>query len=274
MPVTQPHMARQVGRTLWLDTIQERRQRIADLARCRGCGSDNRSCHESVKAIGGPEGMCCIGGIPGHGHVEDPRLVSELLAEVAAGEVRTVAEAYPAPVLGPDRVTYNWLIWQDTWWYPHRRPAVRIAEMEKPYRLNVANFVERKAGTIVREQEMRMIFGPQPGGDMAGDAFDRELDEMGEHPITWLRGTPLLQVLRKGLPGGGEKLARLQARALHWHTCPMRLAPEKRPRGPHDTDPTCTCVRVDGRCIGATNDPNPVPVYDRMSSTETYPEPS
>lgn len=104
-----------------------------------------------------------------------------------------------------------------------------------------------------------MIFSPfQPGGDMARDAFDRELDEMQEHPITWLRGTPLLRALLKGLPHRGRKLDDLIERASHWHTCPMRLPREKRPRGPHDTDPLCVCVVEGGRTVGATNDPKTV----------------
>lgn len=269
MPVTITDSAE-----LWGKTIAARRQRIADLARCVDCGADAALCRTFRKDGPGPEGLCCWSGR--HEHRPDQRLLDELLAEVAAGEVRTVEEAYPVPVQGPKLPSYGWLLWQDTWWYPYRRPAIRIVEMEKTHRYNTANLLERKAGGIVRAQEVSMVFSPfQPGGDMACDAFDRELDEMREHPAEWLRGTPLLQALRRGLPSGGRKLADLAERGRHWHTCPLRLRPEKRPRGPHDTDLPCTCVQDGtGRTVGATNDPDPVPVYDRMRSTETWPEPS
>jgi hypothetical protein len=242
---------------LWATTIQERRQRIADLAKCVDCGSDQAFCRTFRKDGPGPEGLCCWSGR--HEHRPDQRLLDELLREVAAGEVRTVEEVYSAPVLGPDRPGVHWLLWQDTWWYPHRRPAVRIAEMEKPHRLNTANWLERRATLYANAEYHYMIFSPmQPGGDMACDAFDRELQMMLDEPVEWLRGTPLMQTLRRGLPTRGRKLEALRVRAVHWHTCPMRLRPERRPRGPHDSDPVCVCVIEDGRTIGATNDPKTV----------------
>lgn len=261
MPVTITDSAT-LGRTNhWQVTIEERRQRIRDLAKCKQCGTDQKTCiTDDTGDKEGPGSLCCWGGI-GHGHVEDRRLVDELLREVASGEVRTVAEAYPPPVRGPRLPGYEWLLYQDVWWYPYRRPAVRIAEMDKPYRLNTARFVERHAFGLHMTVGMRWI------GDDAPDDVWRSWEQEQKDPAGWLRRTPLLVALRKGLPGGGAKLRALEVRALHWHTCPMRLAHPA-------TGDRCTCVRVDGRCTGATNDPNPVPVPDRMRSTETWPEPS
>lgn len=258
MPVTREHGHEAV----WEHTVRERRQHITDLARCVDCGANAATCRTFRKDGPGPEGLCCWSGR--HEHRPDQRLLDELLREVTAGKVRTVDEVNPAPVQGPKLPSYGWLLWQNEWWYPYRRPAIRIAEMEKTHRYNTANFLERKAGRLVRAQEMSMILSPfQPGGDMACDAFDRELDVMRERPVEWLRGTPLLVALRKGLPHRGRKLDDLAERASHWHTCPLRLPREKRPRGPHDTDPLCTCVSDGSRVIGATNDPNPVPVPPR-----------
>jgi hypothetical protein len=257
-----------------VNVIAERVKFIKDAARCGGCGATGAECKRIRKARDGAVD-CCTGGDPFEvcHHVEDRAMVDRLMREIVAGEVRTVDEAYPAPAQGPKMVTYNWLLWQDAWWYPYRRPAIRIAEMEKTHRLNTANWLERKAVKLVREQETRMALGPQPGGDMACDAFERGLDDMREHPVEWLRGTPLLQALRKGLPTKGRKLDDLTERARHWHTCPMRLRPEKRPRGPHDTDLPCACVQDEtGRTVGATNDPNPVPVPPRRSSLEPAPD--
>lgn len=258
MPVTVTDSAT-IGRTThWEDTIRERRQRITDLARCVDCGTDWKSCIvDDTGDKTGPGSLCCWSGR--HEHRPDQRLLDELLEEITAGEVRTVAEVYPAPVLGPTRPGAHWLLWQDAWWYPHRRPAVRIAEMDKPHRFNTANWLERRATLYVNAEYNHMIFSPmQPGGDMARNAFDRELAEMLARPVEWLRGVPLMRALRKGLPHRGRKLDDLIERASHWHTCPMRLPREKRPRGPHDTDPLCVCVVEGGRTVGATNDPKTV----------------
>ena len=233
----------------WAQTIEERRQHIADLARCRDCGTDAATCRDDATGdASGPGSLCCWSG--SHGHIEDPRMLDQLMKEIMAGEVRTVAEAYPPPTLGPRMVDFHWLIWQNTWWYPYRRPALRVAEMDRAHRYSTANWLGRRAWGIVSGQEMRMVLSFQPSGDMACDAFERELDEMREDPVGYLDSTPLMVALRKGLPTGGRKLAALAERARHWSTCPMRLKREQR-----NARDICTC---------------PPP---RPSSTETYPEP-
>lgn len=233
-----------------VNAIAERRQFIMDVARCRSCGTSGKECDRIRETRRDGVVGCCISDyLQACHHVEDRAMVDTLMREIMAGNVRTVAEAYPPPVQGPKLPGYNWLIWQNTWWYPHRRPAVRITEMDKPWRYNTANFLERRAAGIMREQEMRMTLGPQPGGDMACDAFECELDEMREQPVEYLRSTPLMVALRKGLPPSDSAKGRaLAVRAVHWNTCPMRLAhPGARDR--------CVCVRDGGRIVGATNDP-------------------
>jgi hypothetical protein len=239
MPVTEPRRDR--DRTLWAATINARREHIEKL------GGDRAS------------------------------LLYDLVREAAAGEVRTVAEVYPPPVQGPRLPDYDWLLHQNTWWYPYRRPAVRIAEMDKPWRFNTARFIERRAA------ELHGIVGMRYMGD-APDEVWHAWEQEQQDPVGWLRRTPLLRALRKGLPTGGAKLRALEARAVHWNTCPMRLA------HPASGD-RCVCIREDvdpcdctydhadcphlatggdrsGRVIGATNDPNPTPVRPRPSSRD------
>ncbi len=270
MPVTITDSAT-IGRTdHWAQTIQERRQYIADTARCRDCGTDAATCrNDTTGDTSGPGSLCCWSG--SHRHIEDPRMVDQLMKEIMAGEVRTVAEAYPPPRQGPKLPGYNWLLHQDTWWYPYRRPAVRIAEMDKPWRYNTARFIERHA------LDLHLALGMPGGMDVPDDvwaAYERET------PLSWLRSQRLMKALSRGLPSPDSAKGRtLAARAAHWNTCPMRLAHP----GAQDR---CVCVRDGGRVVGATNDPVTARrigimtaddmtewAHGRMSSTETYPEP-
>lgn len=227
-----------------LEVFNERKQYIADTAECTSCGATARFCdllRETNTDPTAPEWFgCCASGttFAPCRHVEDSRELHKLMQEMADGTVRTVAEAYPPPVQGPKLPSYDWLLHQDTWWYPHRRPALRIAEMDKPHRFNTARWLERKAQGLHLAQGA--MFGDAP--DDVWAAWDNE------DPVEWLRSTPLMQALRKGLPTGGKKLRMMETRAVHWSTCPMRLA------HPAPSD-TCVCIRRDDRTVGATNDP-------------------
>jgi hypothetical protein len=229
-----------------VNVIAERRQYIRDVARCGSCGAVGKEC-ERLRGEG--RGGCCLGGFfkPCH-HIDDRDMVDQLMKEVMAGEVRTVTEAYPPPVQGPKLPSRLWLLSQTEWWYPHRRPAVRIAEMDKPHRWNTARYLERQARSL---HDTTLIYMHDAPDDVWASWHS-------ESPLEWLRSQPLMKALDQGMPTRGPKLEALRARAAHWHTCPMRLRPEKRPRGPHDSDPVCVCVIVDGRTVGATNDPKTV----------------
>jgi hypothetical protein len=231
---------------VWADVVAERRQHIKDMARCRDCGASARECANlrdaNTDRTAPPFFGCCLVGDLQHPrpciHIEDIRMVDDLMKEVMAGEVRTVAEAYPPPVQGPTLPSHEWLLSQDTWWYPYRRPAVRIAEMDKPWRFNVVNVLERKA-TLLHGSSWRCM---HDAPDELWDAFQTE------DPMEWLREQPLIRALRKGLPTGGKPLRMLAIRAMHWSTCPMRLA------HPAPAD-RCVCIRSGFKTIGATNDP-------------------
>jgi len=232
-------------------TIAARRQHIEDTAKCVDCGTDQKTCQVLGAGQTGLDALCCWSGR--HEHRTDRKALNALLDEVAAGgPIRTVAEVDPPPVLGPLLPSYTWLLGQDTWWYPHRRPAVRVAEMDKPWRFNTLRYIERRAAQLADREYWHMAaigaspFGPS--GDMATDAFEREMDGLLREPLEWLREQPLMRALRKGLPTGGKKLTTLQARAAHWSTCPMRLA------HPGASD-RCLCIREGDRVVGATNAP-------------------
>lgn len=233
--------------------IAARRQHIRDMARCEDCGSTERECraNRGKDPTAPPWFGCCfrvLVGVPCR-HREDPDALRVLLDEAeAGGRIRTVAEVDPPPVLGPHPVTTTWLLEQDTWWYPHRRPAVRVAEMDKPWRLNAARFLERCAATLEAADGMR---------DIWSDAPDEVWTSLTHRdPLDRLREQPLMRALRRGLPDGGRKLRLLEARAVHWNTCPMRLA------HPAKTD-RCLCLREGRRVVGATNDPATVRAAQR-----------
>lgn len=227
--------------------VQARRQHIHDTARCVYCRFPRKQC-DSMNArhaerypddptngadICGADGlhMFCR-------HVEDTNALYDLTNEIMAGHVRTVAEVDPPPVLGPARVSLAWLLDQDVWWYPKGRPAVRIASMDKPWRLNTLRFLERRASAIKYGPAMRYLH------DAPDDVW---VSWEHEDPLEHLHSYPLIKALRRGLPGRPDKLAALEERARHWNTCPMRQAhPGIRDR--------CVCITDDaGRTVGATN---------------------
>lgn len=227
---------------IWGEVIQERRQHIADMARCVDCGITRKS-NEAIARLtdDGVPDFCSRRPYPqACRYAEDKRMVDELMREVMAGEVRTVAEAYPPPVQGPLLPSYAWLLDQREWWYPHRRPAVRIAEMDKPWRWNTARYLEKRATGL------HLSVGSRYMHDAPDDVW---ASWESEDPAEWLREQPLMKALGKGLPPVASRAGRLMAaRAVHWHTCPMR---RKHP-APADT---CACVRDGFKVVGATNDP-------------------
>lgn len=221
------------------DIIRARRRHIEDNAKCDGCGSTLAACRSQrgQDPTAPPWLGCCARGVhllqPCR-HVADPSALRMLLDEAEAGHVRTVEEAYPAPVQGPRRVTMSWLLHQGDVWQPKDRPLVRIADMDAEWRYNTAQWLERYAERLALSEQWSMAMlaaGPLgPSGDAACDAFDSAIDAMGVDPLGWLRSTPLYRALVKGLPTKRKKLARLAERARHWSTCPARA------------DGDCTCA--------------------------------
>lgn len=148
------------------------------------------------------------------------------------------------PVQGPTLPGYAWLLDQDTWWYPYRRPAVLIKSMDKPWRYNTVRFLERKASGLHADVGSR---------HMHNAPDDVWASWQAENPLQWLRSQPLMRVLGKGLPHPeSERGKALAVRAIHWHTCRMR----KTHPGRLDR---CTCITDGrGRTIGAHNDPDSI----------------
>lgn len=239
---------RQQGKTELAERIQARRQHIHDLARCESCGADRKTCDYLRRTNTDPTAPpwlgCCaqFSTMVPCRHRDSREMLDQLLREVADGYVRTVDEAYPPPVLGPHWVSMTWLLEQDEWWYPQLpRGPVRIAEMDKPWRWNVARFLERRAPRLERADAARGIWADAPD-DVWVSLEQRTAQEFIEE-------TPLYRALTRGLPPVDSRRGRLlAARAVHWHTCPMRLA------HPAPSD-HCLCIRQGDRVIGASNDP-------------------
>lgn len=220
-----------------INVIAERRQFIMDVARCRYCGTSGKECDRTRRD--GAVGCCISDFLQGCRHVEDRTMVDALMREIMAGTVHTVAEAYPPPVQGPKMPGYAWLLGQREWWYPYRRPAVRVASMDKPWRFNTARYLERQAA-------LHLAVGSRYLHDAPDDVW---ASWEAESPAEWLREQPLMRALTKGLPGPDTMKGRaLAARAVHWNTCPMR----KSHPGALDH---CLCIRDGrGRVVGASND--------------------
>lgn len=230
-----------------VNVVAERRRFIMDVALCRSCGMSGRECDRIRKGRRDGAVGCCISDfLQGCRHVDDPAMVNQLMREIMAGEVRTVAEAYPPPVQGPRLPSYDWLLNQGDWWYPHRRPAVRIASMDKPWRYNTVRFLERRAAGLHLDVGSRYLHNAP---DDVWASWE------GEPPLRWLMERPLMRALNRGLPHPATAKGRaLAARAIHWSTCPMRRA------HPGRCD-TCLCLRDrTGRTIGASNDPTSPPM--------------
>jgi hypothetical protein len=210
------------------------------------CGDSQKACTDRIRARGsGPDGICCWGGSPGHGHEQSVALLDELTQEILDGHVRTVEEAHPLSPHGPHRVSMRWLLAQDVWWYPQARPAIRIAHMARTYRWNTARWLERRAPALQADSQWDLFTGFL-GADMPDDVAT---DILREDPMEFLRDQPLYRALAKDLPKVGSRAGLLMAaRARHWHTCPMR----KKHPAPRDT---CVCVRDGSRIVGASNDP-------------------
>lgn len=226
--------------------VAARRQYVADTAPCRECGTAFRACQNDAvrthpKHPDWPEARCCTLHC---NHVQDTRALGALIDEIAAGKVRTLTEAYLPPVLGPNLPSWTWRLDQDIWWYPYRRPAVLIASMDKPWRWNAARSLERLAPKLEGADRWRSIWADAPD-DVIADLETRI-------PQEFLDETPLYRALTRGLPDPrGARGRRLAERAVHWNTCPMRLA------HPGALD-RCVCVRTGDRVTGATNDPGTV----------------
>ena len=82
-----------------VNLIAERVKFINDVARCRSCNASGRECDRIRKTRpNGAIGCCISDWLTTCQHVKDRAMVDRLIREIMAGEVRTVAEAYPVPV--------------------------------------------------------------------------------------------------------------------------------------------------------------------------------
>lgn len=176
------------------------------------------------------------------GEVPSPEAIEHALQPPAAPKTPAPKPVYDPPK-PPDVAV---LLGQNVWWWPDGKPPVRIASMDRPWRLNTVRFLERRAAALQLADHMSMF----TAGDLLGPPPDDvAADLLAETPLHWLRRQPLMRALRKNLPTRGAALQRLEARAVHWHTCPMRLAyPGKKDQ--------CVCIRKGFRIVGATNDPS------------------
>lgn len=241
------------------ETVTARRDHLVASARCPSCHLTRAECLADVEP-GVPLGCC-----PDCAHPVSINGMDTLLAEAAAGEVRTVEEVDPPPIQGPKPVTMHWLLHQRVWWQPRRGPMIKIHHMTDTHRLHAIRMLDRQAARIALYENMiesAWLSHPLgPSGDMARDAFEHELNRMLCEPIEWLHETPLLRSLAAILPVAHVKQdrkhvkrawANLEERAEHWSACPANR---------NLTDP-CRCR------VGHPDDPEVGPPVDRARFDE------
>jgi hypothetical protein len=203
-----------------MERVKARRDLLVASARCTGCRLTRADCL-ATRSDDDPLSCC-----PDCNHPVSIKGMDALLAEVAAGDVRPVEEVDPPPVLGPKKASMHWLVNQGEWWLPKRGPMIRIESMTDTHRLHAARMLQRQAVAIAFNEHAALSVWLDhplgPSGDMAHDAFDRELDDILCEPVRWLNSTPLLQALGSTLPKPHKRKrwADLERRAEHWSDCP------------------------------------------------------
>jgi hypothetical protein len=205
-------------------TLQERRARIAEDARCRFCHSSRLDCRRLADEDRSAPFGCCSE----CNHDDRPALI-KLVDEIESGEVRTVAETEPRQ--GPrGRPSWMWLLDQEEWWAPKVGSMIRVVNMTDTHRWHTVRMLERNAHSIAMDEHWRMGLmagGPLgPGGDMACDAFEREMGDLLRYPLEFLRSRPLYEALARRLPTphagkrSRRRWGRMVQRARHYSTCP------------------------------------------------------
>jgi hypothetical protein len=103
----------------------------------------------------------------------------------------------------PQRVGAAQLLQQGIWWRMRTSEdefaptaPIRIEHMDHEHRLALLAFLRRNAGRYKLRADWAMASGPQPSGDMACDAFERECDQLWGTPAAeWIEDQPLVQAL-------------------------------------------------------------------------------
>src|SRR4051812_28202373 len=95
-------------------------------------------------------------------------------------------------------------LYRDDVWVDGTGREWLLGDMRHEHVERVIAFLRRRARSL-KELEIRRMWtdlqGPfAPGGDMACDAFDRELDWLyGVDPMEWLDGAPIVRALKAEL---------------------------------------------------------------------------
>jgi hypothetical protein len=210
-----------------LQTVVDRLQHIAQLARCEGCGATRAECDRLFEQNAPDPIGCCTGygGSNGCAHPISTGTIGRLVSEIEGGEVK-------APKAQPQRkgVSIYTLLNQSEFWWDKNGVRHRVREMEPTHRYNCLRLLERGATRSGKRYSWGFLasgMGPLgPSGDAACDAFEQaswELDrEIERDPVAWIRTTDLWQALNAGLPGNPYKRWRLAQRARHWPQCHRR----------------------------------------------------
>lgn len=101
---------------------------------------------------------------------------------------------------------------------------IRIEDMTHSHRLSLLGFLRKRAGRAKWRADLRLASMPEPGGDMACDAFDAVCDEQWNTPAEeWIEDQPLIKALVYWTTPWGDS-------PLTWR--PMNEAPRGIPSTP------------------------------------------
>jgi hypothetical protein len=111
-------------------------------------------------------------------------------------------------VNGSQRSTTIDLLGQREHWIDTHGSTHLIRDMELRYCENVYGYLLRNGRGIAEQLYHRVVFGPQPSGDMACDAVDamtEELLDAIDRPEAWMMRQPLLEALAERIENSGRQ---------------------------------------------------------------------
>lgn len=88
------------------------------------------------------------------------------------------------------------LLSQRGYWIAESGAKVPVKEIDRRYARNILHFMLRVAPDWKEAVEMIYVAGPEPSGDMAQDAFDREFTSLLEmDTAVWIQQQPLYRAI-------------------------------------------------------------------------------
>lgn len=89
---------------------------------------------------------------------------------------------------------------QTVWWYGQDGFPYRIDQMEQSHRINVVNFLRRRAANLYERYQWRVFRVMQNAPEEVFNEWMRECERtIASDPVEWLNSTPLMKALEKAI---------------------------------------------------------------------------